>query len=73
MLPKVYVSLGCEGECYTSTRLLLSFALFQANLDGLQELAFENLRSQLTPGNVIAEVFSKFSGQYVPIRFTDCF
>lgn len=45
----------------------------KANLDGLQELAFENLRSQLTPGNVIAEVFSKFSGQYVPIRFTDCF
>ncbi|KAK0502101.1 hypothetical protein EDD18DRAFT_1346670 [Armillaria luteobubalina] len=39
----------------------------KANLDGLQELAFENLRSQLTPGNVIAEVFSKFSGQHTKI------
>ncbi|KAK0234416.1 hypothetical protein EDD85DRAFT_843806 [Armillaria nabsnona] len=39
----------------------------KANLDGLQELAFENLRSQLTPSNIIAEVFSKFSGQYPKI------
>ncbi|PBK66546.1 hypothetical protein ARMSODRAFT_1021345 [Armillaria solidipes] len=39
----------------------------KANLDGLQELAFENLRSQLTPSNIIAEVFSKFSGQHPKI------
>ncbi|SJL14626.1 uncharacterized protein ARMOST_18089 [Armillaria ostoyae] len=39
----------------------------KANLDGLQELAFENLRSQLTPSNIIAEVFSKFSGQHTKI------
>ncbi|KAK0200135.1 hypothetical protein DFS33DRAFT_126948 [Desarmillaria ectypa] len=39
----------------------------KADLDSLKELAFENIRSQLTPSNIIAEVFSKFTHQYPEI------
>ncbi|KAK0438291.1 hypothetical protein EV421DRAFT_1825610 [Armillaria borealis] len=49
----------------------ISFASLKSNetliLTDLQELAFENLRSQLTPNNIIAEVFSQFSGQHPKI------
>ncbi|KAK0184381.1 hypothetical protein F5146DRAFT_1075428 [Armillaria mellea] len=36
----------------------------KAGLDSLKDLAFENIRSQLTPSNIIAEVFSKCTHQY---------
>ncbi|KAK0200136.1 hypothetical protein DFS33DRAFT_1395230 [Desarmillaria ectypa] len=39
----------------------------KADLESLKNLAFENIRSQLTPSNVIAEVFSKFTSQYPKI------
>ncbi|KAK0441192.1 uncharacterized protein EV420DRAFT_1120341 [Desarmillaria tabescens] len=39
----------------------------KADLDTLKQLAFENIRSQLTPSNIIAEVFSKFTHKYPEI------
>ncbi|PBK68080.1 hypothetical protein ARMSODRAFT_294205 [Armillaria solidipes] len=36
----------------------------KAGLDSLKDLAFENIRSQLTPSNIIAEVFSKCTHRY---------
>ncbi|KAK0437316.1 hypothetical protein EV421DRAFT_1026532 [Armillaria borealis] len=36
----------------------------KAGLDSLKDLAFENIRSQLTPSNIIDEVFSKCTHQY---------
>ncbi len=37
----------------------------QADLGNLKEMAFESIRSQLTPSNIVAEVFSKFTHRYV--------
>ncbi|KAK0437320.1 hypothetical protein EV421DRAFT_2038264 [Armillaria borealis] len=39
----------------------------KAGLGSLKELAFENIRSQLTPSNIVAEVFSKFTHRYPEI------
>ncbi|KAK0220810.1 hypothetical protein EDD85DRAFT_275432 [Armillaria nabsnona] len=53
----------------------------KADLGSLKELAFESIRSQLTPSNIVAEVFSKFTHKYPEVldmevrylleRFTD--
>ncbi|SJL15833.1 uncharacterized protein ARMOST_19338 [Armillaria ostoyae] len=39
----------------------------KAGLGSLKELAFESIRSQLTPSNIVAEVFSKFTHKYPEI------
>ncbi|PBK94240.1 hypothetical protein ARMGADRAFT_1078946 [Armillaria gallica] len=36
----------------------------KADLGSLKEMAFESIRSQLTPSNIVAEVFSKFTHRY---------
>ncbi|KAK0220805.1 hypothetical protein EDD85DRAFT_863536 [Armillaria nabsnona] len=36
----------------------------KADLGSLKQLAFESIRSQLTPSNIVAEVFSKFTHKY---------
>ncbi|KAK0481292.1 hypothetical protein IW261DRAFT_1562576 [Armillaria novae-zelandiae] len=73
-------SLKYNGNLRTTTGACSPKSMYhlavKANLDGLQELAFKNLCSQLafknlhsqsTPSNIIAEVFSKFSGQHTKI------
>ncbi|PBK68077.1 hypothetical protein ARMSODRAFT_958594 [Armillaria solidipes] len=39
----------------------------KAGLGSLKKLAFESIRSQLTPSNIVAEVFSKFTHKYPEI------
>ncbi|KAK0234385.1 hypothetical protein EDD85DRAFT_80221 [Armillaria nabsnona] len=39
----------------------------KASHEGLKKHAFDNLRSQLTPKNIIAEIFSKFTADYPEI------
>ncbi|KAG7441721.1 uncharacterized protein BT62DRAFT_1042304 [Guyanagaster necrorhizus] len=39
----------------------------KADLESLKEMAFKNIRSQLTPSNIVTEVFSKFAYQHPDI------
>ncbi|KAK0187427.1 hypothetical protein F5146DRAFT_1142452 [Armillaria mellea] len=39
----------------------------KANHEGLKQHAFDNLRSQLMPQNIITEIFSKFTAEYPEI------
>ncbi|KAK0439713.1 uncharacterized protein EV420DRAFT_1583215 [Desarmillaria tabescens] len=43
----------------------------KANHEGLKEHAFDNLRSQLGPANIITEIFSKFTKDYPEIFDTE--